>query len=118
MFLRTILRFYSHSTTIVLKIKKILLSLPTEQIIKIMTSVQLNAEVLRNMSIIAEDENLMKRAAKYLRKLVAEKEADSAEMTREEFYAKLEKAEEEYRQGKYYEMAPGESLEAFLNRVR
>ena len=29
-------------------------------------------EVLRNMSIIAEDENLLKRAAKYLRKLVSE----------------------------------------------
>ena len=32
------------------------------------------AEIFRNMSIIAEDENLMKRFAKYLRKLVAEKE--------------------------------------------
>lgn len=29
----------------------------------------MNAELLRNMSIIAEDENLLKRAAKYLRKL-------------------------------------------------
>ena len=35
----------------------------------VMTAVQLNAEILRNMSIIAEDENLLKRAAKYLRKL-------------------------------------------------
>ena len=31
-----------------------------------MTAVQLNAELLRNMSIIAEDETLLKRAAKYL----------------------------------------------------
>ena len=37
-----------------------------------MTAIQLNAELLRNMSIIAEDENLLKRAAKYLRKLVSE----------------------------------------------
>ena len=41
-----------------------------------MTAIQMNAEILRNMSIIAEDENLLKRAAKYLRKLVSEKEAD------------------------------------------
>jgi hypothetical protein len=27
-----------------------------------MTAIQLNAEILRNMSIIAEDENLLKRA--------------------------------------------------------
>ena len=50
-----------------------------------MTQMQLYAELLRNMSIIAEDENMLKRAAKYLRKLVAEKQAGSAEFTREEF---------------------------------
>lgn len=38
-------------------------------------------------------------------------------MTREEFLAKLDKGEEEYRQGKYYEMLPGEDLESFLKRV-
>ncbi len=57
-----------------------------------MTAIQMNAEVLRNLSIIAEDENLLKRAAKYLRKLVAEKEADPAEFTREEFYTRIEEA--------------------------
>ncbi len=60
-----------------------------------MTTTQLNAEVLRNMSIIAEDENLLRRAAKYLRKLVAEKEADSAELTEEEFFARVERAREQ-----------------------
>ena len=59
-----------------------------------MTAIQMNAELLRNMSIIAEDENLLKRAAKYLRKLVAEKE-DSSLMTEEEFVAKIERAEEQ-----------------------
>lgn len=38
-----------------------------------MTALQLNAELFRNMSIIVEDEQLLKRAAKYLRKLAAEK---------------------------------------------
>ena len=59
-----------------------------------MTAIQMNAELLRNMSIIAEDENLLKRAAKYLRKLVAEKE-DSSLMTEEGFFAKIERAEEQ-----------------------
>ena len=59
-----------------------------------MTAIQMNAELLRNMSIIAEDEYLLKRAAKYLRKLVAEKE-DSSLMTEEEFFAKIERAEEQ-----------------------
>ena len=59
-----------------------------------MTAIQMNAEILRNMSIIAEDEILLKRAAKYLRKLVAEKQ-DSTLMTKEEFFAKIERAEKQ-----------------------
>ena len=66
-----------------------------------MTAIQLNAEILRNMSIIAEDENLLKRAAKYLRKLVAEKE-DATLMTEDEFFAKIERAEKQ----------PGKSFES------
>ena len=51
---------------------------------KVMTAIEMNAEILRNMSIIAEDEHLLKRAAKYLRKLVAERE-DPTLFTKEEF---------------------------------
>lgn len=58
-----------------------------------MTVVQMNAEILRNMSIIAEDERLMARAAKYLRKLAAEKE-DPTLFTKEEFFARVDKARE------------------------
>lgn len=39
-----------------------------------MTALQLNAELFRELSIIAEDENLMKRAVKYLKKLTAKKQ--------------------------------------------
>ena len=59
-----------------------------------MTATQMNAEILRNMSIIAEDENLLKRVAKYLRKLVAEKQ-DTSLMTEEEFFTKIERAEKQ-----------------------
>lgn len=77
----------------------------------------MNAEMLRNLSIIAEDENLLQRAAKYLRKLVAEKQSDAALVPRDEFFASLERGEEEYRQGKTYRMLPGETLEEFLKRI-
>jgi hypothetical protein len=40
-----------------------------------MTSMQLNAELFRELSIIAEDEGLMKKAIKYLKKLTAQKQA-------------------------------------------
>ena len=38
-----------------------------------MTTVQLNAEIFRSMAEIADDENLLKQALKYLKKLVAKK---------------------------------------------
>ena len=40
-----------------------------------MTALQLNAELFRELSIIAEDENLMQKAVKYLKKLTAKKRA-------------------------------------------
>ena len=40
-----------------------------------MTSLQLNAELFRELSIIAEDESLMKKALKALKKLSAKKQA-------------------------------------------
>jgi len=50
-----------------------------------MTAVQLNAKILRNLGAIAEDESMLKRVAKYLRKLVSEKEADQTLLSKEEF---------------------------------
>ena len=83
-----------------------------------MTTSQLNAEVLRNLSILAESEEMFERAAKYLRKLVKEQQqqADSTLMTKEEFFEKLDKAEEEYQQGKYSTLLPGESVTDMLKR--
>ena len=82
-----------------------------------MTAIQLNAEMLRNMSIIAEDENLLKRVAKYLRKVVAEKTADPAKVSEEDFFASLERGEEEYRQGKTHRIESVKELKNFLNAL-
>ena len=40
-----------------------------------MTALQLNAELLRELSIIAEDEGLMKKALKALKRITAKKQA-------------------------------------------
>ncbi len=81
-----------------------------------MTTLQTNAELFRAMSEIADDETLMAKLMKYAKKLAAKKH-DPTLMTKEEFFAKLERGEEEYRQGKTHRMLPGESLEDFLKRV-
>ena len=38
-------------------------------------------------------------------------------MTHEEFYAKIEKAEEDYQQGRTFAMLPGESYKDFRKRI-
>ena len=81
-----------------------------------MTTMQLYAEMLRNMSIIAEDENLLKRAAEYLRKLVAEKK-DPTLMTMEEFYARVDKAEKEIAEGKGTTFTNKDDMNAWLNSL-
>ena len=77
-----------------------------------MTTIQMNAEILRNMSIIAEDERLMKRAAKYLRKLVAEKE-DPTLLTKDEFFARIDKAKE----GPSMQFDCVEELDKYIRRL-
>ena len=77
-----------------------------------MTATQMNAEILRNMSIIAEDERLMNRVAKYLRKLVAEKQ-DPTLFTKEDFFARIDKAKE----GPSYELKDGESITDLIERL-
>ena len=84
---------------------------------KEMTTLQLNAQIWRDMGILADSEPMMKRVAKYLRKLVAEKEADPTLLTKEEFFARVDEAREQIRRGEGIEMLPDESLGEFLERV-
>jgi hypothetical protein len=76
-----------------------------------MTAIQLNAEIYRTMGIIAEDENLLKQALKYLKKLATKKQ-DETLMTKEEFFARVDRA----KQGKSAAMLPNENLTDFLRR--
>ena len=80
-----------------------------------MTAVQLKAEVLRAMSEIADDEALMSKLLKYIKKLAAKKE-DPTLMTKEEFFARIEEAEQQYARGEYTTQLPGESVLDMLKR--
>ena len=67
-----------------------------------MTALQLNAELFRELSIIAEDENLMKKAVKYLKKLSAKKQTmDETEyiMSSPEMVRILREGDEEIAKG-------------------
>ncbi len=80
-----------------------------------MTTLQLNAELYRAMGEIADDEALMTKVLKYVKKLAAKKN-DPTLMTEEEFFAKLERAEQQIAKGEGMAMLPNEDLTAFLKR--
>jgi hypothetical protein len=68
------------------------------------------------MAEIADSEPLMKQLAKYLKKLVAQK-SDPTLMTKEEFFARVDEAREEIRQGKGKRFSDPEEMNAWLNSL-
>ena len=84
-----------------------------------MTAVQYNTmskELWQDIGAIADNENLMRRLARYAKKLVKEQN-DPTLMTKEEFFAKIERAEEQAARGEYSVLLPGEDLTAHLRRL-
>ena len=91
--------------------------LPHKSIIrKTMTALQMNAELFRSLGVIAEDEGLMAKAVKYLKRLAAKKE-DSTLLTREEFFANIEKAEQELADGKGITFTNLDEMNAWLEAI-
>lgn len=84
-----------------------------------MTAVQianLNAEIQRNLGALSEDETMLNRVAKYLRKLVKEKE-DPTLMSKEEFFARIDEAKREIEEGKGITFDNLEDMNAWLNSL-
>ena len=106
-----------------------------------MTSAQYNTmskELWQDIGAIADNENLMRRLARYAKKLVKEQSVAQSEsrgnlltvpsqsnvtesndptlMTKEEFFAKIERAEQQSARGEGMAMLPGEDLTHFLIR--
>ncbi len=58
-----------------------------------MNTPQLDADILRNLGIIAKDETMLSKVAKYVRRLAKQMTEDPTLMTKDEFFAKIERAE-------------------------
>ena len=70
----------------------------------VMTALQLNAELFRELSFIAEDENLMRKALKAIKKLASSKKAmDETEyiMSSSEMVRILREGDEEIAKGNF-----------------
>lgn len=82
-----------------------------------MTATQVNAELLRNLALIVDDEELMERALKAIKRLVKRKQEDEALMSKEEYFARLDKSLEQARQGKVRRFSSREKMNEWLNSL-
>jgi hypothetical protein len=78
-----------------------------------MTTLQLNAELYRNLALIAENETMYDKVVKYVRRLAKQMTEDPTCMTKEEYFAMLDQAEK----GPRHRMLPDEDLTTFLRRM-
>ena len=69
------------------------------------------------MSVIAEDEALLRRVLKYVKKLAAQKQQDSTQMTEEEFFARVDEAKQEIASGKGRSFGSIEDLDRHIRAL-
>ena len=77
----------------------------------------LNAEILRNLGVIAEDEGALRRVAKYLRRVVREMTDDPTCMSREEFFRRIDEAESDIKAGKGMRFDSAEKLDRYIRSL-
>lgn len=82
-----------------------------------MTTMQIQVEAFQNLGIIAQDETVLERVAKYLRRIAKQLMDDPTCMSEEEFRQKLERSSAAAEAGFYVEKSPQETMEQFLDRV-
>jgi len=79
------------------------------------TAVAFDAQMMHNLALVAENESMTKKLAKYLKKLVLPK-TDPTLMTKDEFFARVDEAREQRMRGEYATIEHGEDLTDFLRR--
>ena len=81
-----------------------------------MNALQLNTNLYQSLGIISEDENVLRKAAKYLSNLAKQVKRDPTRMSEDEYFAMLEKSEQQYARGEYVVQKEGESVTEMLKR--
>ena len=84
---------------------------------KTMKTIQLEGEILRNLGIIAEDKTILTKVAKYLRRMAKQASQDNTLMSKEEFFARVEEAEQDIKEGKGITFTNKAEMNAWLNTL-
>ena len=78
-----------------------------------MSTAQLTAEILQQMSLITDDEGKLRRALKALKRITTPK-PDPTEMTYDEFVSMVRESETQYSQGKCKSFANVDELDHYI----
>ena len=78
-----------------------------------MTTLQLTADIHRNLAILSEDESMLEKAAKSLRRLVNKMTEDPTCMTKEEYFSMLDQA----KKGRSRSFASVEELDRYIQSL-
>ena len=81
-----------------------------------MTAIQLRANLFEEIVRNAENEEILQKVLDFFRSLT-QKKTDPTEMTKEEFFAKLEKSREQAARGEVYSKRDDESFDDFFKRM-
>lgn len=81
-----------------------------------MNALQLNADIYNSLSVISLDEGLLQRAATYLKKM-AQKKKDETLMTKEEYFAKIDRAMQQAERGEGTIVKNEKELEEYFNSL-
>lgn len=81
-----------------------------------MTAIQLRANLFEEIVRNAENEDILQKVLDFFRSLT-QKKTDPTEMTKEEFFAKLEKSREQAARGEVYSKRDDESFDDFFKRM-
>ncbi len=92
-------------------------ALSIENRLEEMNTATLNPSMMHDWEIISADESMMQRLARYMRRLVKEKESDPTLMTKEEFFARVDEAEREIATGECTTFSNKEEMNAWLNSL-
>jgi hypothetical protein len=82
-----------------------------------MTALQLNADIYRSLGIISEDESVLRRVAKYLTRVAKQMTDDPTCMTKEEYFAMLDRSKEQAKRGEVYRFDNKEKMLNWLNTL-
>ena len=82
-----------------------------------MDALQINAEIYRSLGVIAEDEGSLVKAMKYVRKLAEKWKNDPTRMSKEEYFAKIDRARAQAERGEGIVFTNKEDMHAWLDSL-